>query len=64
LLPFRLLLFIRSRQYLQVFKTGKWSDLAKYSPCFIKKIQYLQVTIRILWLSLQHIQLKVDYFIQ
>ena len=37
LLPFRLLLFIRSGQYLQVFKTGKWSDSAKYSPCIIKK---------------------------
>ena len=37
---------------------------SKIFALFYQKIQYLQVTIRILWLSLQHIQLKVDYFIQ
>ena len=37
---------------------------ANYSPIFIKKRQYFQLAIRILWLSLRHAQLKVEYFIQ
>ena len=57
-------IFIRSGQYLQVFKNGINGRIQQNIRLVLSKRQYSQVIIRILWLSLRHIQLKVDYFIQ